>query len=103
VCQIATFFSPEVRPLKEMPQFYNWVRYTKHRILQAGYLWGRYINCRIFTEFYKLGTPGAVTQTIEFLPNFTNWAPLGPLHKLEFLTNFTNWAPLGPLHKLPNF
>jgi hypothetical protein len=29
-----------------------------------------------------LGTPGAVTQTAEFLTNFTNWAPLGQLRKL---------------------
>ena len=83
-----------------MPQFYNWARYTK-------------------VVFYKLGTPGAVTQTAEFLSNFTNGAPLGSLPKLPNFyqilqmghpwgryTNcriFTNGAPLGPLRKQSNF
>ena len=63
-----------------------WGRYTKqsnfYQILQIWHPWSRYTNCRISIEFYKFGTPGAVTQTVEFLSNFTNWAPLRPLHKL---------------------
>ena len=124
-----------------MPQFYNWVAIQN----VAFYKWGTpgavTQNSQISIKFYKFGTPGAVTQTVEFLSNFTNLAPLEPLHKLsnfyrilqighpwgrytnrqnfiefyklgnpgavtqtvEILSNFTNWAPLGPLHKLPNF
>ena len=44
-----------------------------YRILQNGHPWGRYTNCRIFIAFYKMGTPGAVTQIVQFLQ-------LGPLH-----------------------
>ena len=59
-----------------------------------GHLWGRYTNCRIFIEFYKWDTSGAVTQTAQFLSNFTNGTPLEPLHKLS---NFYQILQMGHL------